>query len=86
MSKLDDIIYDMPLVHQFGCPALERSDGGLMSYTCSCGNDTTAKKQLRDFMLDIIGSVDHLQSCKTIQSWKAQTRNIRRWSARRFLR
>lgn len=37
-GELQELINTLPIVHQFGCPALEVGDGGLMDYTCQCGN------------------------------------------------
>jgi len=62
MSKLLEIIDNIPIVHQFGCPALERSDGGLMDYTCTCGNTRKAAKQIKALMLELIGDDSLLTS------------------------
>lgn len=63
MSSTEELLDRLPIVHQFGCPTLEIEDGGLMDYSCRCGNTSKAKKILDEYVANQINAVlDSIES------------------------
>lgn len=77
-EELEALIASLPIVHQFGCPALEYEDGGLADHSCQCGNSAKVrqaflpviKKARVEARLATIDAVFELSPTKTFEHWK----------------